>query len=150
MDKQKLGAMKAKLKEKAENALTKAYVFAQEHPIITAVTTTVAGSVITGAVAYKVGEKKGVTGSAHELLDGAKGYHIVVKGVESEGKAAIDMPLAEAMDTFTNGKNAALFGSGVCELAQVLPEGKGLLVGHTVGNDYEVHMYDWIPETDES
>lgn len=149
MDKQKLEAMKAKLKEKAENALTKAYVFAQEHPIITAVTTTVAGSVITGAVAYKVGESKGVTGSAHELLDGTKGYHIVVKGVESEGKAAIDMPLAEAMNEFKYEKQSALFGSGVCALAQVLPEGFGLLVGHTVGNDYEVRTCEWIPD-DES
>lgn len=149
MDKQKLEAMKAKLKEKAENALTKAYVFAQEHPIITAVTTTVAGSVITGAVAYKVGESKGVTGSAHELLDGAKGYHIVVKGVESEGKAAIDMPLAEAMNEFKYEKQSALFGGGVCALTQVLPEGFGLLVGHTVGNEYEVRTCEWIPD-DES
>lgn len=56
--------MKEKLKkvrDKVEDAIVKTYNWTQKHPVLTAIGTTVLGSVVTGAIAYKVGESRGET-----------------------------------------------------------------------------------------
>lgn len=50
-----------KVRDKVEDGVVKAYNWTQKHPALTAIGTTVLGSVVTGAIAYKVGESRGET-----------------------------------------------------------------------------------------
>lgn len=48
-----------KVRDKVEDTIVKTYNWTQKHPVLTAIGTTVLGSVVTGAIAYKVGESRG-------------------------------------------------------------------------------------------